>query len=73
VQTVNKEQNQALYNLLTEVKKKTGHGILVNTSFNRNNEPIVCTPQDAINCFKAAGLDVLVLSIGNGKWAIVNA
>lgn len=73
VQTVNKEQNQALYNLLTEVKKKTGHGMLVNTSFNRNNEPIVCTPQDAINCFKIAGLDVLVLSIGNGQWTIINA
>lgn len=73
VQTVNKEQNQALYNLLVEVKKQTGHGMLVNTSFNRNNEPIVCSPQDAISCFKAAGLDVLVLSIDNGQWIIVNA
>ncbi|UPT69237.1 MAG: hypothetical protein M0D57_18410 [Sphingobacteriales bacterium JAD_PAG50586_3] len=61
VQTVNKQQNEPLYNLLTEFKKQTGHGMLVNTSFNRNNEPIVCTPQDAINCFKTAGLDVLVM------------
>jgi carbamoyltransferase len=63
VQTVNKEQNAALHNLLTAFKKQTGHGMLVNTSFNRNNEPIVCSPLDAINCFKTAGLDMLV--IGN--------
>lgn len=63
VQTVNENQNKRLYQLLLEFKKQTDHGMLVNTSFNRNNESIVCTPEDAINCYKAAGLDMLV--IGN--------
>ncbi len=61
VQTVNANQNPRLYQLLKAVKAETGHGMLVNTSFNRNNEPIVCTPYDAITCFKAAGLDMLVM------------
>jgi carbamoyltransferase len=61
VQTVNTTQNPRFYQLLKAVKAETGHGILVNTSFNRNNEPIVCTPYNAINCFKAAGLDILVM------------
>ncbi len=61
VQTVNTTQNPRFYQLLKAVKAETGHGMLVNTSFNRNNEPIVCTPQDAITCFKAAGLDMLVM------------
>ncbi len=61
VQTVNANQNPRLYQLLKAFKAETGHGMLVNTSFNRNNEPIVCTPHDAINCFKAAGLDMLVM------------
>ena len=35
--------------------------MLVNTSFNVRGEPIVCTPEDAINCFMSTNLDVLVL------------
>jgi carbamoyltransferase len=61
VQTVNAGQNLRFYQLLQAFKAEAGHGMLVNTSFNRNNEPIVCTPEDAINCYKAAGLDVLVM------------
>lgn len=61
VQTVNANQNPRLYQLLNAFKAETSHGMLVNTSFNRNNEPIVCSPQDAMNCFKAARLDMLVM------------
>ena len=35
--------------------------ILVNTSFNIRGEPIVCTPNDALNCFKGTDIDILVL------------
>lgn len=61
VQTVDKQLNEGFYNLLQAVKKETGHGMLLNTSFNRNNEPIVNTPQEAIACYLAAGLDALVM------------
>jgi carbamoyltransferase len=47
--------------VLTEFKKLTGHGIMVNTSFNVRSEPIVCTPEDAYVCFMRTGIDVLVL------------
>ncbi len=57
-------KNQPLYHsLLMELKKVTGHPVVVNTSFNTNNEPIVATPSDAIATFYRSGLDALV--IGN--------
>ncbi|MDY6837298.1 MAG: carbamoyltransferase C-terminal domain-containing protein [Thermodesulfobacteriota bacterium] len=37
--------------LLKEIKKKTGHGILLNTSFNLHGEPLVCSPEDALSTF----------------------
>jgi carbamoyltransferase len=61
IQTVDKERNQRLHALLVEFKKRTGYGILVNTSFNVRSEPIVCTPEDAYRCFMRTGIDVLVL------------
>ncbi len=63
VQTVNKEQNELYYNLLSAFKKQSGHGVLLNTSFNLNHEPIVNTPREAIASFYASGLDALI--IGN--------
>ena len=63
VQTVNATQNKLYYELLQHVKLLTHHGVLINTSFNLDNEPIVCTPREAIASFYASGLDVLV--IGN--------
>ncbi len=63
IQTVRKEQNKIYYNLLKEVEKNTGHPIVMNTSFNDNGEPIVCTPKDALKCYSATGIDALV--IGN--------
>jgi carbamoyltransferase len=61
LQTVRREHNAQLYRLLKEFEALTGVPVLLNTSFNVKGEPIVETPQDAINCFLATGLDYLVL------------
>ena len=62
VHTVSKKSNKLFYTLLTEFKKVSGIGMLLNTSFNEN-EPIVSNPQQAINCFLRTDLDYLC--IGN--------
>ena len=59
-QMVNKEVNPRYWNLINEFRKLTGIPLLLNTSFNIQ-EPIVCTPQDAINTFRNANFDALVL------------
>jgi carbamoyltransferase len=61
IQTINREQNQAYYNLLQAFYRRTGVPVLVNTSFNTRGEPIVCTPRDAIECFWTSPLDALVI------------
>ncbi len=61
IQTVHKETNLKYYNLITEFKKITGCPLLVNTSFNVRGEPIVCSIQDAFNCFMGTNLDILVI------------
>ena len=61
VQTVHMETNPRFHQLLASFKKETGRGILVNTSFNVRDEPIVCSPEDAYKCFMATEMDVLVL------------
>lgn len=61
VQTVRREQNERMYDLLMEFDKLTGVPVLVNTSFNIKGEPIVETPQDAMNCFIYTGIDYLAL------------
>ncbi|MEO0038079.1 MAG: hypothetical protein RIQ59_1290 [Bacteroidota bacterium] len=61
IQTVEKNTNPLFYNLLEKVKDTMGHGILVNTSFNVRGEPIVCSPQDAYNCFMRTEMDYLVI------------
>lgn len=63
VQTVHKETNPRYHNLIKAFKKRTGYGIIVNTSFNVRGEPIVCTPEDAYKCFMRTEMDYLV--IGN--------
>jgi carbamoyltransferase len=55
------ETNPRFHQLLASFKKETGRGILVNTSFNVRDEPIVCSPEDAYKCFMATEMDVLVL------------
>ena len=61
VQTVDEEANPRFARLLRAFERLTGCPILLNTSFNLNYEPIVCTPVDALICFILSGLDTLVL------------
>lgn len=61
IQTVGKENDQKLHALLQKFKEKTGYGVLVNTSFNIKDEPIVCSPDDAIRCFLNTDIDCLVM------------
>lgn len=62
VQTVD-ERHGRFHRLLQAFKAETGCPVLINTSFNVRGEPIVCTPEDAIQCFLATEMDVL--AIGN--------
>lgn len=61
VQTVNRKENPRYYKLIEEFEKLTGVPVVLNTSFNIRGEPIVCTPEDALKCFAATGLDYLVM------------
>ena len=61
IQTVNKEENPAMWELLTEFRKLTGYGVLINTSFNIRGEPIVATPHNAVDSFNRADMDYLVI------------
>jgi carbamoyltransferase len=61
IQTVHPETNERFYRLLRTMRARTGNSVLVNTSFNVNDEPIVCSPQDAYRCFMATEMDTLVL------------
>ena len=63
VQTVTREVNPRLYDLLLRFEQTTGCGVLVNTSFNVRGEPVVCTPDDAYRCFMNTEMDYLI--IGN--------
>lgn len=60
-QIIRRHVNAAYYDILTEYKKRTGLSVLVNTSFNMHEEPIVCSAEDAIRAFVQSGLDNLVL------------
>ncbi len=60
LQTVTREANPLYYDLIDEFGKLTGIPIVLNTSFNEN-EPIVCTPREAIECFLKTRIDVLYL------------
>jgi carbamoyltransferase len=61
VQTVHSDTNPRFHRLLETFKSLTGCGVLVNTSFNVRDEPIVCTPEDAYRCFMGTEMDMLVL------------
>jgi carbamoyltransferase len=61
VQTVHPATNERFYRLLRRMHARTGNSVLVNTSFNVRDEPIVCTPEDAYRCFMASEMDLLVL------------
>ena len=61
IQTVHADTNPRFHRLIKTFKKQTGYGILVNTSFNIRDEPIVCKPLDAYRCFMGTEMDMLVL------------
>jgi carbamoyltransferase len=61
IQTVHEDTNPRYHKLITEFKKITNCPVLVNTSFNVRGEPIVCSVEDAFNCFMGTNLDILVL------------
>jgi carbamoyltransferase len=61
IQTVHKETNERYWRLIRAFKEHTGCGLIVNTSFNVRGEPIVCTPEDAYQCFMRTEMDYLVM------------
>jgi carbamoyltransferase len=58
LQTVTRQENPLYYDLISAFQRKTGLPVVLNTSFNEN-EPIVCTPEEAIDCFRRTRMDVL--------------
>ncbi len=60
-QTINKEQNEKIYFLLKEFEKITWESVLINTSFNQHDEPIVESPEDSIKMFLATDMDYLFI------------
>jgi len=60
LQTVTREENALYYDLISAFQRKTGLPVILNTSFNEN-EPIVCTPEEAIDCFQRTRMDVLAI------------
>ncbi|MGA7753384.1 MAG: carbamoyltransferase C-terminal domain-containing protein [Candidatus Sulfotelmatobacter sp.] len=60
LQTVTREENPMYYDLIAAFHRKTGIPVILNTSFNEN-EPIVCTPEEAIDCFQRTRMDVLAI------------
>jgi carbamoyltransferase len=60
-QLIKEGDNPFYYKIIKEYYNHTGIPSLLNTSFNIHGEPIVCSPRDAINTFKASGLDYLAM------------
>jgi carbamoyltransferase len=58
---VTRQDNEAYHDLLTAFRKRTGLGLLLNTSLNRRGMPIVETPDDALLLFINCAIDVLIL------------
>ncbi|HYV27635.1 MAG TPA: carbamoyltransferase C-terminal domain-containing protein [Candidatus Eisenbacteria bacterium] len=60
LQTVHRATNPLYYQLIEQFQRLTGVPMVLNTSFNEN-EPVVCRPQEALDCFLRTRMDVLVL------------
>src|SRR5215470_12362718 len=60
LQSVTREENPLYYELIKAFQRKTGIPVVLNTSFNEN-EPIVCKPEEAIDCFQRTKMDVLAI------------
>src|SRR5205823_5839228 len=65
LQTVSRAQNPRYYALIEAFEAETGLPVVLNTSFNEN-EPIVCTPREALDCFLRTRMDLLVM----GNWMV---
>ncbi len=61
IQTVNERQMPLYHRLIQEFGRLTGVPVVINTSFNIRGQPIVCSPQDALECFYVSPLDALVI------------
>jgi carbamoyltransferase len=61
LQTLKRDDNPMYYDLIEKHRKKTGVPIIINTSFNVRGEPIVCSPEDAVQCFLHTDIDYLVI------------
>jgi len=60
LQTVSRSTNPRYHRLISDFEQLTGVPVVLNTSFNED-EPIVCTPEEALNCFQRTRMDVLFL------------
>ena len=60
LQSVSRDENPLYYDLIQAFQRKTGIPVVLNTSFNEN-EPIVCAPNEAIDCFKRTRMDALAI------------
>ena len=67
-QLVTEAVNPSYYKIINEYKKLTGFESIINTSFNMQEEPIVCTPEDAVRAYKLGHLDALAI----GRYWVVN-
>lgn len=65
LQTVHRDTHPLYHRLITEFKNLTGVPMVLNTSFNEN-EPVVCHPREALECFLRTKMDILVL----GHWMV---
>jgi carbamoyltransferase len=61
VRTVSRADNPLYWDMITHFERLTGVPMVLNTSFNDNNEPIVCTPEDAIACSLKSDVDALAI------------
>jgi len=61
IQTINRSQNPAYYDLVKAFGQRSGVPVLINTSFNTRGEPVVCSPRDAVESFCSTPLDVLAI------------
>ena len=61
IQTIDARDHPQFHRVVEAFKRRTGYGIVVNTSFNVRGEPIVCTPEQAYLCFMRTEMDALVL------------
>jgi len=62
VQTVERQHNPAFYELLWYLKRRTDMGVVLNTSYNVNHQPIVCSEQEGIETFLEMGIDALYMA-----------